>query len=413
MLETMAVESFQGLALNLGQFFIMKICILNSRHAVSDTRVKRIIETLAEAGNEVLVLAPSFSDNELAAYPEELNLSFICLNRQARGDFEKGLSAGGIFKTFLSRISVNYALLKAGLKAKADVYHCNEVDSWGIGILLSILVRSKVVFDVHEYYPARVTDVITGRVIDPIAEGLSRFLFQFFSLFSDGLIFVNQSLVDLYRPHGKTAIVRNCVRKSDFTRLSTDEDLKKRYQNRIIVLHIGSLREQYGPQALLDSLDFIKDPRVLFLILGGVSKDFLAEAEKKGFADQVETVEQLPFDEMLAYLAVSDIGITPLQPSDKNTYYSLARKFLEYVAAGIPVIVSDFPEYRSLVEKYELGLLIDPENPREIAAAVNRLVEDQQLRVQLGENAARAFEKELNWEMESRKLFDLYDVLRV
>jgi glycosyltransferase involved in cell wall biosynthesis len=115
---------------------------------------------------------------------------------------------------------------------------------------------------------------------------------------------------------------------------------------------------------------------------------------------------------VLEYYSVADIGISPLQPSEKNTIYSLARKILEYIAAGIPVIVSDFPGYRELVEKYELGLIVDPENPQEIAAAVNKLAENDKLRKQMGENATRAFELELNWEMESRKLFELYEQLR-
>ena len=391
----------------------MRICILNSRHSISDTRVKRITETLAEVGYEVTTIAPIIKEEDTAGYDEKLGIKFIELDRQPRGDFKTGRSPRGILKTILSRITVSYFLFREGLKTKADVFHCNEVDSWVIGILLAIIIRSNVVFDAHEYYPARVTDVITGKVIDPIAEGLSRFLFQFFSLFSDGLIFVNQSLVDLYRPHGKTAILRNCVRKSDFSRLSADEDLKSRYEDRIIVLHIGSLREQYGPRALLESLAYIKDSSVLYLILGGAGDEFISDAERMEVRDQIEIVDQIPFEEMLGYLSIADIGITPLQPSDKNTYYSLARKFLEYVAAGLPVIVSDFPEYRALVEKFDLGLAVNPEDPQEIAAAVNRLVEDQQLRVQLGENAARAFDLELNWEMESRKLFELYNVLEV
>ena len=389
----------------------MKICILNSRHAISDTRVKRIAETLSAAGNEVTIIAPSVREKEIILYEKELKISVIGLDRHPQGDFAKGRSVGGIFKTLLSRIDVSAALLRAGLKTKADVYHCNEMDSWVVGILLSIITRSKVVFDVHEYYPARVTDVISNRAISQIAESFSRFFFNLLALFSDGFIFVNHSLVDLYGFRGRYAIVRNCVRKSDFIPLPVNQDLQDSYQDRIIVIHVGSLREQYGPRVLLDSLAYIKDPRVTLLIVGGAGKGFLTEVERRDLAEQVQVIEQLPFEEMLAYLAIADIGITPLQPIDKNTEYSLARKFLEYIAAGLPVIVSDLPEYHALVERYQLGILIDPENPREIAEAIMKLVEDRRLRVQLGQNAAQAFEVELNWELESQKLFELYDGL--
>jgi glycosyltransferase involved in cell wall biosynthesis len=268
-----------------------------------------------------------------------------------------------------------------------------------------------VVFDVHEYYPARVTDVLSGWIIGPLAEGLARFIFNVLALFTDGLIFVNQSLVDLYQSPGKIAIVRNCVRKSDFANLIATSELKEKYQDRVVVLHIGSLREQYGPKALLHTLAYLENTQVLFLIIGGAGEQFISEVDKRGYADQIHIIDHLPFELLLAYLALAEIGISPLQPIDKNTEYSLARKFLEYIAAGLPVIISDFPEYRAIVEQYDLGLLIDPEQPDQLAAAVRQLVEDKPLRGRLGQNAARAFEVELNWEMESRKLLDLYEQL--
>ena len=390
----------------------MKICVLNSVHSINDTRVKRIAETLAESGNEITIIAPLYGDEDLSDFDETLHISFIGINRKAKGSFEKGRSFSGITKTFLSRISVGVDLLRTGAKTKANVYHCNEMDSWIVGIFLKIFTRSKVVFDVHEYYPSRIASVTANKYLSLVVERISRFSFNFFSLFSDGLIFVNHSLVDLYKFRGKKAIVRNCVRKRDFLPITENEDLKRIYRDRIIVLHIGSMREQYGPRALLDSLEYIKDPKVLFLILGGAGDGFLTEVEHKGYGNQIEVVEQLPFKDMLEYLSIADIGITPLQPSDTNTIYSLARKFLEYIAAGIPVIVSDFPEYRALVDKYDLGLVVDPEKPREIAGAITKLVEDNQLRRELGQNASRAFNAELNWEKESIKLFDLYDDLR-
>jgi|GEM_PF-3542656 len=391
----------------------MKICILNSVHPVSDTRVKRIAETLAEAGNEITIIAPLYGEEDLTVFDETLNISVIGINRKASGSFVKGRGFSGILKTFLSRINVSIELLRSGLETKADVFHCNEMDSWVVGIFLKFVVRSKVIFDAHEYYPSRIAGVTSNEYLSLIVERIFRFSFNFFSLFSDGIIFVNHSLVDLYKFQGKKAIVRNCVRKRDFHPLTVNDDLRRIYKDQIIVLHIGSLREQYGPGALLDSMAFIKDPEVLFLILGGAVDSFITEVENQGYCERIEVIDQLPFKDMLEYLSIADIGIMPLQPGDKNTFYSLARKFLEYIAAGIPVIVSDFPEYRTLVDKYELGLVVDPENPQDIAEAIIKLVEDDRLRRQLGENAARAFEVELNWEMESRKLFDLYDQLKI
>ena len=389
----------------------MKICILNSVHPLNDTRVKRMAETLAERGYEITIIAPVEGEQDLGLFKERLRIAIIALKRRSIGSFQKGRGALKIFRTILSRIAISFELFKKGFKTRGDVYHCNEVDSWVVGILLSIFNQSRVVFDVHEYYPARVTDVLSGRIIGPIAEGLARFLFNVLALFTDRLIFVNHSLVDLYKSPGKITVIRNCVRKRDFMDLTAGDELQKRYQDRILVLHVGSLREQYGPLALLDALAHIQNPQVLFLILGGAGEGFLSEIEARGHSEQIQVIEQVPFEELLAYFALADIGISPLQPTDKNTEYSLARKFLEYVAAGLPVIISNFPEYRAIIEQYGLGLLIDPAQPKQIAAAVDKLAGDEGYRHQLSENAARAFELELNWEMESRKLFELYEQL--
>jgi glycosyltransferase involved in cell wall biosynthesis len=286
------------------------------------------------------------------------------------------------------------------------------MDSWVVGIILKYLVRGRVVFDVHEYYPARVAEAAPEGFFKRLIENMVRNSFSFLSRFSDGLIFVNDSVTSLYKFRGKHIVLRNCVRKRDFSPLPLDTDLEKAYQDRIIVVHIGSLREGYGEGTLLDSLAFIQNPAILFLILGGASDGFLEGIEREGYQEKVKVIDFLPLKEMLAYLSLADLGITLLQPRDKNMVFSLGRKFLEYVAAGIPVVVSDFPEYCALVDRYDLGLVINPEKPRDIAAAITRLAEDPELRGRLAENAARAFEIELNWEMESRKLFDLYDDLR-
>ena len=66
----------------------MKICILNSVHPVSDTRVKRIAETLAEAGNEITIISPETGVDNGSLFDENLPISFIGLTRRTRGHFK-------------------------------------------------------------------------------------------------------------------------------------------------------------------------------------------------------------------------------------------------------------------------------------------------------------------------------------
>jgi glycosyltransferase involved in cell wall biosynthesis len=83
----------------------------------------------------------------------------------------------------------------------------------------------------------------------------------------------------------------------------------------------------------------------------------------------------------------------------------------EYMAAGIPVIASDFPLWRHIVEEADCGLLVDPLDPVAIAAAIDRLVSDPQLARRMGENGRRAVLERYNWGVEEQKLFAFYDAI--
>jgi glycosyltransferase involved in cell wall biosynthesis len=81
------------------------------------------------------------------------------------------------------------------------------------------------------------------------------------------------------------------------------------------------------------------------------------------------------------------------------------------MAAGLPVIASNFPLWKEIVEGNKCGLTVDPLNPREIAQAVEYLLEHPELRQEMGENGRRAVIEKYNWEQEAEKLLALYQRL--
>ena len=91
-------------------------------------------------------------------------------------------------------------------------------------------------------------------------------------------------------------------------------------------------------------------------------------------------------------------------------YYSLANKFFDYLHAGIPQITTDFPEYRSLNENYDVAIYAEL-NATSIASAIQKLVTDKTLYERLQNNTLTAREA-LNWQKESEKLLAFYDSIR-
>jgi glycosyltransferase involved in cell wall biosynthesis len=81
------------------------------------------------------------------------------------------------------------------------------------------------------------------------------------------------------------------------------------------------------------------------------------------------------------------------------------------MSAGIPVIASDFPLWRHIIEEAKCGLLVDPLNPEKIAKAMEWILDHPEEAQKMGENGLKAIETKYNWNNECRKLILFYEKL--
>ena len=103
----------------------------------------------------------------------------------------------------------------------------------------------------------------------------------------------------------------------------------------------------------------------------------------------------------------SRVGLVVLQ--DSLAYRdSLPTKMFEYFASGVPVIASDFPLWRSIIEEYDCGILVDEKSPSAIAAAVAKYDADPALLERHSNNARRVAVELLNWAHEEPTLESVY-----
>jgi len=86
-------------------------------------------------------------------------------------------------------------------------------------------------------------------------------------------------------------------------------------------------------------------------------------------------------------------------------------KMFEYMSGGLPVIASDFPVYRKIVESADCGLLVDPLNPAAIAEAIVWLMQNPSRAYEMGQNGKRAIADRYNWEREAESLVATYEEL--
>ena len=112
-------------------------------------------------------------------------------------------------------------------------------------------------------------------------------------------------------------------------------------------------------------------------------------------------------DEVVATLAQADIGLALITSEFLSYYYALPNKFFESISAGLPVLTSQNPDMKQLVEQYDIGLTCDPSDSQAIAKTLQDLfIPETYARFKENVEIAR---QELTWENEEKKLIAIYE----
>ncbi len=103
-------------------------------------------------------------------------------------------------------------------------------------------------------------------------------------------------------------------------------------------------------------------------------------------------------------------GIVLYQPA-ANHLESQPIKMFEFMAAGLPVVASDFPLWKEIIEGNDCGIAVDPENPEAVRLACMELINNPEKAQRLGRNGKKAVDAKYNWTNEEKKLIELYATL--
>lgn len=291
------------------------------------------------------------------------------------------------------------------VKLNADIYHIHDPELIPVGILLRIRGK-KVIYDAHEDLPEQ----IFHKLWIPL------FLRGFFSktatlvLRISGLVFFSGIVaatptIEKKFPSSKTVLVCNFPILEEF-----DTCQKMPFADRPYGLaYIGGISEIRGIREIVKSLELLSDQDVCLQLAGNFESDELEieVTQQKGW-DKVDYRGWLDREQVGNLLCGVRAGLVLLHPA-KNYIDAFPVKMFEYMAAGIPVIASNFPLWKEIVEGEECGLCVDPLKPEEIAEAIQWLFDHPEEAETIGLNGRKAVEEKYNWESESKKLLSLYE----
>ena len=175
------------------------------------------------------------------------------------------------------------------------------------------------------------------------------------------------------------------------------------------ILYLGELNEERGAHELLDALSLVSARRPCTLAFAGriVPDALRSTLEAHPAWRLVEDHGWLPQERIAELLDTSRVGVVPFRPLP-NHVESQPRKLFEYMAAGLPVVATDFPHWREMVSDTGAGITV-PCAPEPLAEALVSLLEDDDESEARGRAASTAARARFSWQSEEQRLLTAYE----
>ncbi|MCD4731259.1 MAG: glycosyltransferase family 4 protein [Bacteroidales bacterium] len=364
----------------------MKICHLTSSHPRYDTRVfRKECISIARAGYEITLIVADGKGDELI----------------------EGVKIVDVGKEISRKAQILKAprkVFKKALKIDAEIYHFHDPELISIGNKLR-KQKKIVIYDAHEDIPRALLTrnwlpKFFMRIVSILFEQFENYYARKFNAILTATPYISERFKKI---NSLTYTINNFPILNE---LNPNRSNVKR-QNEIC--YIGGIDRIRGIIQIMDALTLTNNIK---LNLAGNFENQALEDEVKshpswgkvnyyGFVDRTEAAE---------ILSKSKAGLVTFLPAP-NHIHARPNKMFEYMSAGLPVIASFFDDWKAIVDDSKTGLTVDPEKPDEIAAAIKKLIENDEIVTEMAINGKSAIKNIFNWESEALKLTKIYSEL--
>jgi glycosyltransferase involved in cell wall biosynthesis len=400
-----------------------KIGMLLDNNFTYDNRVKREALSLIDAGYEVHIFCYQYENSSL---PVEEVIDGIHIHR--------------IFQPHLigyELVNPKWVLKQAWRLVRQygrfEFIHVHDVLLLAVGFVISKLTFSKLIYDSHEYWHkwldykikvASISSIFYANL--PNKEKEINFWVQL-KKYQD-LIFphceqvfsvspnICQKMGEIGNIKHPPVVLRNVP---PMLKMNVTDDVKKRYFHKhfnlppetLVFLYQGCIDYTRGVNKILESLSYIEDLPVVFVMMGPIGDPKYFERQiKKAPQGKAFYKDSVYGPEYLDWTASADVGIFATPNINDSYYYSLGNKLFEFIQSELPVLGPNFPDISGIIDGYHVGLTFDPHSPQAIADTIRQLVENPSLIDNFHKNIHRA-KQELCWEEEQKTLLQTYEKL--
>ncbi len=370
----------------------MRICHITINPIEYERRIINQAESAIEAGYKVNIVSLELPDKKAETIQIRSEITAL------KTPFYKG----GVFKF----LHFNWKVFLYLINKPLEVIHCHDLWILPSAVTLSLFKKCRLIYDAHEFY---------GGLEIFIRHKLRKKIWMAIEYLAipwvDVLITVSAPLAALYLKKyprlRQVVVIRNLPKieplpDRDAPLIKTDEP---------VILFQGHFRPGRGLVNLFEAFSQTQGMHLVMIGGGELEDELKGMVVKKNMEKRVTFLGYVPTDDLIQTTAQADLGVVLFEPTSINYSYALPNKFFEYIMAGIPVLASNIETFKEYIDFYQVGLTVDPKDVAGIRERVMEMVFDKDKMVKWGVNAREA-SKELNWELEAKKMNQIYENFR-
>ena len=359
--------------------YLKKIIVTVTNDLTSDQRVHKVCRTLHNAGYDVFLIGRKLSNSK------PLNRSYR--TKRISLLFNKGV---------LFYAEFNLRLFFVLLFYKKDVLLANDLDTLLPNYFISKLQIKKLVYDSHELF-SEIPELVNKPFTKKVWRSLERLVLPNLK----NTYTVSNSIADYYdkKYQTKFKVIRNLplmIRTISKGNFSFDHKGEK------IILYQGAINIGRGLELIINTMPFISNCILVIIGNGDIIKNLKSYVKNINLVKKVRFLESLTPNELQKITPLANIGISIEEDLGLNYRFSLPNKIFDYINAEVPILVSNLPEMRKIIDTHKVGEIVKDRSPQKLALQIKEL-----LKKDYSEELKKA-KKELIWENQEEELLAIF-----